>query len=118
MNNVIPHQGIIVHLKTACWIGYAHKVLMYIYKEYHSVCPLVGIGTPPPPLPLTSVSLPLESKGGGAHFPACEGWGSPDSDDWRKSLALCLLCGYAYRSLSAKRIKQCRIFLRNNLKNL
>jgi hypothetical protein len=21
------------------------------------------------------------------------GWGSPNSDDWRKSLALCLLCG-------------------------
>jgi hypothetical protein len=25
-----------------------HKVL--IYTEYHSVCPLVGIGTPPTPL--------------------------------------------------------------------
>jgi hypothetical protein len=25
--------------------------------------------------------------------PAGEGWGSPNSDDWRKSLALCLLCG-------------------------
>ncbi len=22
------------------------------------------------------------------------GWGSPNSDDWRKSLALCLLCGH------------------------
>jgi hypothetical protein len=21
------------------------------------------------------------------------GWGSPNSDDWRKSLSLCLLCG-------------------------
>jgi hypothetical protein len=26
--------------------NYAHKVLIYI--EHHSVCPLVGIGTPPP----------------------------------------------------------------------
>jgi hypothetical protein len=25
---------------------YSHKVL--IYREHHSVCPLVGIGTPPP----------------------------------------------------------------------
>jgi hypothetical protein len=22
------------------------------------------------------------------------GWGSPNSDDWRKSLALCLLCDF------------------------
>jgi hypothetical protein len=26
--------------------SYTHKVLIYI--EHHSVCPLVGIGTPPP----------------------------------------------------------------------
>jgi hypothetical protein len=26
------------------------------------------------------------------------GWGSPNSDDWRKSLALCLLCAYLSRS--------------------
>jgi hypothetical protein len=26
--------------------GLTHKVLIYI--EHHSVCPLVGIGTPPP----------------------------------------------------------------------
>ncbi len=29
--------------------------------------------------------------GGGAHSPSGEG--GPNSDDWRKSLALCLLCG-------------------------
>ncbi len=28
--------------------GVDHKV--HIYTEYHSVCPLVGIGTLPPPL--------------------------------------------------------------------
>ena len=59
-----------------------HKV--HIYKEYHSVCPLVGIGTLPPPLSPASVPLPPEPKGGG-HT-------SPNSDDRRKSLALCLLC--------------------------
>ncbi len=50
--------------------------IVHIYLVYHSVCPLVGIGTPP---------LPLSRK-------RVRGWGSPDSDDRRKSLALCLLC--------------------------
>jgi hypothetical protein len=59
---------------------YIHKVR--IYKEYHSVCPLVGIGTLPTPLSPASVPLPQE-----------QGGGSPKSDDLRKSLALCLLCG-------------------------
>ncbi len=70
-------------------MGAGHKVR--IYKEYHSVCPLVEIGTLPPPL--SPASVPPVPKDGGAHSPAGEGWGSPNSDDWRKSLALCLLCG-------------------------
>ncbi len=44
-----------------------HKVR--IYKEYHSVCPLVGIGTLPTPPPRTG--------GEGAHSPAGEGLGEP-----------------------------------------
>jgi hypothetical protein len=36
---------------------------------------------------------PPEPKGGRAHSPTMEGWGSPNSDDWRKILALSLLCG-------------------------
>jgi len=64
-----------------------HKV--HIYTEYHSVCPLVGIGTLPPPLS----SLGTKGWGGGGHTRLrVRGWGSPNSDDWRKSLALCLLC--------------------------
>ncbi len=74
-----------VSKKSTC-LRYIHKV--HIYTEYHSVCPLVGIGTAPPP----------QAKGGRAHSPAGEGWGSPNSDDWRKSLALCLLCGYIAKS--------------------
>ena len=37
--------------------------LVHTYLEYNSVCPLVGIGTPPPPLPKASVSLPQNQRG-------------------------------------------------------
>jgi hypothetical protein len=68
-----------------------HKV--HIYKEYHSKCPLVGIGTLPPPLSPASVPLPPETKGRGVTF-AC-GWEVGESQFRRleKSLALCVLCG-------------------------
>jgi hypothetical protein len=43
---------------------------IYIFVEYHRVCPLVRIWTPPPPLPQASV--PPGSKGGrGTHALAC-----------------------------------------------
>ncbi len=64
----------------------------HIYIELHSVCPLVGIGTPPTPLPKASVPLPLQRVGGGHIRLRLCGWGSPNSDEWRISLALCLLC--------------------------
>ncbi len=65
------------------------------YKEYHNVCPLVGIGTPPPLSRklVCPTAPPPRNQGRGAHSPAGEGWGSPNSDDWRKNLALCQLCG-------------------------
>ena len=62
--------------------------------EYNSVFPPVRIGTLPvshPPLAPASVPLPPEPKGGHTRQ-GVRGWGSPNSDDWRKSLALCLLC--------------------------
>ncbi len=68
--------------------GMDHKV--YIYKEYHSVCPFVGIGTLPTPFSPASVPSP-QNRGGSAHSPAGQGLGSPNSDNLRKSLALCLL---------------------------
>jgi hypothetical protein len=56
----------------------SHKVHKYL--EYHSVCPLVRIGTPPPPLPQASVS-PLGTKGGKVIHTRLRvrGWGSPPS---------------------------------------
>jgi hypothetical protein len=48
-----------------------HKVLSYI--EHHSVCPLVGIGTPPTPLPQARVPPPpADQRVGGAHSPAAK----------------------------------------------
>jgi hypothetical protein len=51
---------------------------------------------PPPPLLQASAfppPLPPGTKGRGTHSPTVEGLGGPNSDDWRKSLSLCLLCG-------------------------
>jgi hypothetical protein len=68
-----------------------HKVR--ICKEYHSVCPLAGIGTLPTPFSPASVPLPPQPGGGGTlDRLRVRGWGSSNSDDLRKSLALCLLC--------------------------
>jgi hypothetical protein len=67
-----------------------------VYKEYHSGCPLVGIGTFPTPLSLASVPLPPEPEGGGggAHSPAGEGFGESQFRRLEKKLStLCLLCG-------------------------
>ncbi len=67
--------------------GEGHKVR--IYKEYHSVCTLSELGLSQP-LSRQQVCPSPQNRGGGgweAHSP----W-SPNSDDWRKSLALCLLC--------------------------
>jgi hypothetical protein len=40
-----------------------------IYIEYQSVCPFVGIGSPPPPFPVSECVSPLDPKGGGATLP-------------------------------------------------
>ncbi len=56
-----------------------------VYKEYHSVCPLVGIGTLAPPLAPASVLLSPEPEGGGHTRLRVRGWGSPNFDDLRKA---------------------------------
>jgi hypothetical protein len=70
-----------------------HKVLIYIYIEHHSVCPLVGIVTPPTPLPLASVPPPpSDQRVRGAHSPAAKGGEESQFRRLEKSLALCLHC--------------------------
>ncbi len=52
--------------------------------------------TPSPP----SECAPPPPEPQGAGILACEwggAWVSPDSNDWRKSLALCVLCGYHWK---------------------
>jgi hypothetical protein len=63
-----------------------HKV--HIYLEYHNVCPLVLLG-PPTPSPASEYVPPLGAKGEDNRL-WVRGVGGPSSDDWRKSLALCL----------------------------
>ncbi len=57
--------------------------------------PLVGIGTPPTPLPQASVPPP-RTNGGGAHSPAAKGFGKSQFRRLEISLALCLLCALEY----------------------
>jgi len=66
-------------------VGCTHKVR--INKEYHSVCPLVLIGTLPNPLSPASVPLPPE-PGGGAHSPGGEGLGESQFRRLEKKLSL------------------------------
>jgi hypothetical protein len=45
------------------------------------------------PLSRQQVCPSPKNRGGGHIRLQVRGWGSPNSNDWRKSLALCLLCG-------------------------
>jgi hypothetical protein len=63
-----------------------HKV--HTYKEYHSVCALVGNGTLPPPLSPASVPLPPEPNGAWeAHSSAGEGLGESQFQRLEKKLS-------------------------------
>jgi hypothetical protein len=64
-------------------LPFNHKVR--IYKEYHSVSPHRNWDSLPSPFSPASVPLPPEPKGGGGHTRLrVRGWGSLNSDDWRK----------------------------------
>jgi hypothetical protein len=65
------------------------------YTEYilYSVCmsPRQNLDSPTPSL-VSECAPPPGTKGGGQTRLRVRGWGSPNSDDRRKSLALCQLC--------------------------
>jgi hypothetical protein len=52
---------------------FEHKV--HVYLEYHSVRPLVWIGTPPPPIQSPASECVPWTNGRGTHSPAGEGVG-------------------------------------------
>jgi hypothetical protein len=71
-----------------------YKVHMYESTTMYFPSSELGL---PPPLPLASVPpSPPEPKGGHTRLRVIE-WGSPNSDGWRKSFALCLLYGKNHR---------------------
>jgi hypothetical protein len=77
------------------YFNYLLFISFHSYLQHHSVCPLVKLGSLYPLSP-KRVCFSPEPKGGGGGLHTrlrVRRWGSPISDDWRKSLALCLLCG-------------------------
>ncbi len=63
------------------------------YKYRAPKCiPSLELGLPQPLSCKRVCPPPPEPKGRGHTRLRLRGWGSPNSDDWRKSLAVCLLC--------------------------
>ncbi len=61
--------------------------------------PSSELGLQPTLSPATECAPPPQPKGGHTRR-GVKGWGSPNSansDDWRKSLGLCLLCAFNYQ---------------------
>ncbi len=82
------------------------KKYLYIQSTAQCMSPRRNWGSPNPS-PASECAPPPQPKGkGGAQSPAGGGWGSPNSDDWRKSLALCLLCGYKQAGKDKKKAEQ------------
>ena len=94
-----------------CWCTQSTYISRCL--EYHSVYPLVGIGTPHP-LSRSECVSPLNQRRGEHTRLRVRGWGSLNSDDWRKSLALCLHFSGAQPSRLHKHIHS--IQLRVNVK--
>jgi hypothetical protein len=68
----------------------------YLYIQSTTVyVPSSELGLPQPLSRKQACPLPPNQRAGGGHTRLrVGGWGSPNFDDWRKSLALCLLSGY------------------------
>jgi hypothetical protein len=67
----------------------------YVYIKSTTVyVPSSELGLPQPLSRQRECPSPQNRGGGGGHTRLqVWGWGSPNADDWRKSLTLCLLCG-------------------------
>ncbi len=88
--------------------------LSFFYLSSHpfsnqNVCPFVRIGSPAPSPASECVPPTLEPKGVGNTRLRVRGAGEANSNDWRESLALCLLCDFA--TLFCKFVRHCQPFL-------
>jgi hypothetical protein len=73
---------------------------------------------PPTPSPLVSVSPPLDQKGEEQYSLAGEGVGGPNSDDWKESLALCIVYTESV-TINVHEVSLCRVWhLRRSLDDL
>ncbi len=116
-----PHikqtQSISHHICTLCTVYTVYTYVRAQSKHTQSTTvyvPSSKLG--PHPLSLRrvcNVCPPKPKEGKHTRFRA-RGWGSPNSDDLRKSLALCLLCAYEYHVslLSLELLK--RLFLKES----
>jgi hypothetical protein len=86
---------------------------VHTYKEYHGECPLFGIWIRSPTRSLASKCAPPPGTKGGHTRVRVRGWGSPNSNDWRKGLALCLLCG-AYYHKEIQLVKSAKIISKDD----
>ncbi len=83
---------------------FTHKVHIYSIQSTTVYVPSLELGLSHIPLSPASVPLPLVPKGGGEHTHLrVRGWGSPNSDNWTKSLALCLLCAFTESNIFCPR---------------
>jgi hypothetical protein len=71
---------------------FLHPQSTYLPRVPQCLSPRPNWDLPPP---RKRVCPSPGTKGGGvAHSPAVRGWEGPNSDNWRKSLALLLLCAF------------------------
>jgi hypothetical protein len=96
-------MGTAVHKSTTTWtpnklltphLTYMVQATKYLYIKSTTVyVPSSALGLSQP-ISRQRVCPPPRTGGGGGHTGLrVRCWGSPNFDDWRKSLALCLLCG-------------------------
>jgi hypothetical protein len=78
------------------FVDYLGMTTKYVYiKSTTAYVPLSELGLSQPLCRQRVYPSPQNRWGGGGHTRLLvRGWESPNSDDWRKSLSLCLLCGY------------------------
>ncbi len=80
-----------LHLQMDIHYVYPRSQSTYIYRAPQCMFPRRNWASPNPS-PASKCALPPTKRWGGHTRRRLKGWGSPNSDDWRKSLALCLLC--------------------------